>query len=227
MSASTDSAVNGAAPCRCSRPRCPHARTSTACRNACRGRLRSPKCRTVTILPPPLCSDGHPVMPSPGAAAIPGSARPTTAELGGLLTAITPSANEYRRCIRSAKPWSRPAGSFVRCVQTTDFHALRAVTTSAGVPSSPPCLRSIEDRAFPGCPRLRWGADRARARPRGPVARAPGWKAAHAAAASASSSDEAASGHEVGERTYGDPKPVRKDHVQGGETARDRARRRS
>ena len=31
---------------------------------------------------------------------------------------------------RSAKPWSRPAGCYVRCTQTTDFHALRALTTS-------------------------------------------------------------------------------------------------
>ena len=31
---------------------------------------------------------------------------------------------------RSAKPWSRLAGCYVQCAQTTDFHALRALTTS-------------------------------------------------------------------------------------------------
>ena len=33
-------------------------------------------------------------------------------------------------CNRSAKPWSRPAGCYVRCAQTTDFRALPAVSTS-------------------------------------------------------------------------------------------------
>ena len=45
--------------------------------------------------------------------------------------ASTALPNPYRRVgKRSAKPWRRPAGCYVRCAQTADLHALRAVTTS-------------------------------------------------------------------------------------------------
>ena len=44
---------------------------------------------------------------------------------------------------RSAKPWSRPAGCYVRCAQTTDFHALRAVTTSVRLGQHGPTERLL------------------------------------------------------------------------------------
>ena len=53
---------------------------------------------------------------------------------------------------RSGKLWSRSAGCYVRCAQTTDFHALRAVTRfEAFIDSHPDCFqRSCRDGHITG-----------------------------------------------------------------------------
>ena len=64
------------------------------------------------------------------AAPLPGGSRTRWIATRGFRSSHPPPQGFPWRNNRSAKPWNRPAGCYVRFAQTTDFHPLRPETTS-------------------------------------------------------------------------------------------------